>query len=504
MGGAKEISGPNSNIVNLVKGVAERVFFVKDKEGNFTCPPEPHGQAFRARMKAFSHELSIRIVSTTPWTYEEFLHNCPSRKRAIYRRAIDSLHRKGAVRRDAHVKTFIKWEKHNVTNKPNFVPRVIQPRDPRYNVVVGRFLSKVEKPMMHAIDDVFGAPTIMSGYNAEEVAANFHNAWNEFKNPVAVSMDATRFDQHVSSVALQWEHSCWHMCFAGEDLLELKRLLKWQLVNVGRGRTPDGWIKYTTKGKRMSGDMNTSSGNKLIMCGLIYSYMRARKIRHYRLLNNGDDSVIILEQGQLNQLTQGLEKWFSTMGFTMQLEKPAYRMEEIEFCQSRPIFDGSRWIMMRNYPLALDKDSHCFINNVNGKTTRTWMRGVGLAGSALCGGLPIAQEFYAAYLRNSVGYKARQLDPYTGLAWLSRGMSRTYRDVHYIARASFYAAFGIMPHMQTYAESAFRGWTLEIPDKSKLKDQFRQIGFGWKLSLSKCPELGPKLSWPVKDEGGAT
>jgi len=504
MGGARNISGPNSNVSNLLKGVAERVFFVKDKDGNFTSPPEPHGLAFRVRMARFVDELSVGIVATTPWTFEEFLNHCPSRKRTIYRRAVASLRQKRAVRRDAHVKTFIKWEKHDITSKPLFVPRVIQPRDPRYNVSVGRFLSKVEKEMMHAIDRVFGKPTIMSGYNAMEVASHFRNAWTEFKNPVAVSMDATRFDQHVSPTALRWEHQCWHKFFTGDDLSELKRLLDWQLVNVGRGRTPDGWVKYTTNGKRMSGDMNTSSGNKLIMCGLVYSYMKARRIRHYRLLNNGDDSVIILDRSQLNQLTQGLDKWFRVMGFSMEVEAPVYRMEEIDFCQTRPIYDGTQWIMMRNYPLALDKDSHCFINNVNGRTTRCWMRGVGLAGTALCGGLPIAQEFYAAYLRNSIGYKVRQLDPYTGLAWLSRGMTRSYRDVQPITRASFYAAFGILPQMQIHAENTFRGWTLDCADKFRLKDEFRQFGFGQKMSLAKCPKLGLKLSIPLVDEGGGT
>lgn len=494
LGGSNEISGPNSNITNLLRGVAERVFFVKDTGGNFTTPPKPHGLAFNARMYEFFCQLSVGIVSTTPWTREEFLSQCPSRKRAIYTRAVESLRHKRIVRKDAHMKTFIKWEKHSITSKPDFVPRVIQPRDPRYNVEIGRYLSKVEKSMMETVDLVFGHPTIMSGYNASEVAAHFCEAWDQFSNPVAVSMDASRFDQHVSVVALKWEHSCWLEFFTGEDRKELDRLLKWQLVNVGRGRTPDGWIKYKTKGKRMSGDMNTSSGNKLLMCAMLYSYMRARKIRKYRVLNNGDDSVVILERSQLKQLTQGLEHWFLTMGFNMKVEAPAYRLEEIEFCQSRPIFDGKTWTMMRNYPLALDKDSHCFINNVNGKTTRTWMRGVGLAGSALCGGLPIAQEFYAAYVRNSIGYKARQLDPYTGLAWLSRNMDRKYSEVSDDARYSFYSAFGILPDLQIAAENTFKGWTMYMSDREKLRDSSRLIGFGSKLSVCACPQLGPKLS----------
>lgn len=476
--------------MNLVRGVAERVFFVKDKDGVFRRPPEAHGQAFKDRMRKFSEELAVRTVSTTPYTYEQFANTYSGRKRTIYCRAAESLRVRRLVKRDAKVQTFVKWEKTNITLKPNFVPRVIQPRHPRFNVAVGRYLAKVEKTMMKTIDDVFGQPTIMSGLNSEEQAKVFHDAWDGFTRPVAVSIDASRFDQHVGQVALKWEHKQWRRYFTAADKDELKRLLKMQLVNHGQGYAKDGKIEYVVEGCRMSGDMNTSSGNKVLMCGLIYSYMQARKIRKYRLLNNGDDCVIMLEQSQLKQFLNGLVDWFTTMGFTMVAEEPVYRLEEIEFCQTRPIFDGEQWRMVRKYPLALEKDTSCFISAGTGKLIRRWMNGVGAAGLSLSGGIPIAQEFYQAYLRNSAKYNLTKLDEWSGLARLSKGMGKLYQSISPAARASFYSGFGINPDVQVIVEEALHSWTLEGSPKHIIPVGRKLPGNPLLLMLCKCPLLG--------------
>jgi len=400
------------------------------------------------------------------------------------------------MRRDAHVKTFVKWEKTNITAKPNFVPRVIQPRSPRFNVELGKFLAKVEKQMMSAIDSTFGYPVVMSGYNASQQGQIFYESWNSFSDPVAIGLDAKRFDQHVSTTALQWEHERWLPWFTGNDRKYLEKLLRMQLTNHGTGRTKDGRIKYHVDGKRMSGDMNTSSGNKLLMCGMLYSYLKKRNITKHRVLNNGDDCMVIVERYQYRQFINGINHWFERMGFDMQVEKPVFRLEELEFCQSRPVFDGNSWRMVRNYPLALDKDSNCFIQSPTMRTTKRWMAGVGKAGLSLTGGIPIAQELYMAYVRNSKDYTPTKLDPNIGLARLSFGMSERYRQITPQCRASFYAAFGITPDVQIICEKTFRAWHLESNQNHRLKTGVLSSGLGRLLELARCPELGPNRHCP--------
>nr|UQB76123.1 RNA polymerase [Flumine tombus-like virus 1] len=491
IGGARKIGGANNSITNLTKGVVERIFFVKDSDGQFQLPPQPDPVHFNKQMRRFSEKLLVGTMSTTPWTRQQFVDSYRGRKWKNYDRAAASLNHTRLVRRDSHVKTFVKWEKHDLTAKPSFVPRVIQPRSTRYNVEVGRFLSKVEKPMMRAIDGVFGYPVVMSGYNSATTGKLFAEAWAGCSDPIGIGLDAKRFDQHVSATALTWEHERWLTWFTGEDRKRLRRLLRWQLVNTGKGRTRDGTIKYTTDGKRMSGDMNTSSGNKLIMCALMHAYLQDRGIKQHRLFNNGDDCMLIIERSYLKAFLHGLEDWFLSMGFSMQVEPHVNRLEEVEFCQTRPVFDGHAWRMVRNYPLAMDKDANCFISCVNGKNVRRWMSGVGKAGLALTGGIPIAQEQYQRYINQSAGYDTIDIDQDSGFHRMSVGMHEKYRDITPEARASFYAAFGITPDAQIIMENTLAAWTLHDVPKQRLEKGDMTRGPGWIATLCKCPELGP-------------
>ena len=69
------------------------------------------------------------------------------RKRGIYERAYTSLMVRAIGVRDAWVNTFVKAEKVNFDKKTDPAPRVIQPRSPRYNLEVGRYLKLYEKEL---------------------------------------------------------------------------------------------------------------------------------------------------------------------------------------------------------------------------------------------------------------------------------------------------------------------------------------------------------------------
>jgi hypothetical protein len=121
-------------------------------------------------------------------------------------------------------------------------------------------LLPIEKKVYKAIDEVFGSPTVMSSYNAQQLADILHSKWSQFDKPVCVGMDASRFDQHVSTQALRFEHDLYYNIFGKAPFLQ--QLLSWQLDNRGRAYASDGRFYYRKRGSRMSGDMNTSLGNK--------------------------------------------------------------------------------------------------------------------------------------------------------------------------------------------------------------------------------------------------
>jgi len=67
--------------------------------------------------------------------------------------------------------------------------------------------------MYDEIDKLFGSPTIMSHYNAYTQAAVLKEKWDKYSKPVCVGLDASRFDQHVSTAALKFEHGFYLTCY---------------------------------------------------------------------------------------------------------------------------------------------------------------------------------------------------------------------------------------------------------------------------------------------------
>lgn len=443
----------NSTIVNLERGVLERVFYVQE-DGNFVRPPRPSPGVFADRLHRFKTLLCRRLPPTTPIRYKDFPTLYWGRKRTIYQNAVDSLYREDVKATDAVIKCFVKAEKINFSAKKNPAPRIISPRNPRYNVAVGCYLKPVEHMLYDSIGEVFGSPTITKGLNVHQVGTLMHNKWRKFQKPVAVGLDASRFDQHVSREALQWEHSVYNTWFKHDRKLEW--LLTLQLRNKCRGYTRDGKLKYTTDGTRMSGDMNTAMGNCLIMCALVYSFAREMNVP-IELVNNGDDCVVIMSQTHLHKFIGPLPVWFREMGFTMKVEKPVTTLEQIEFCQMHPVWDGLRWVMVRKPSIAIAKDCISIKPLDSEKLYKKWLGAVGEGGLSLTGGIPIMQEFYCCLERQSCGLRLRN-DPTMDTGWwhLTRGMARKYAPVTPETRVSFYNAFGILPDMQIAVEKFYR------------------------------------------------
>jgi len=392
------------------------------------------------------------------------------RKRTIYQQAVDSLEVKALTRIDSHLRTFVKAEKINFSSKVDPAPRVIQPRNPRYNAVVGCYLRPLEHRLYQAVDSIFHETTIFKGLNAVMVARKLKNKWDKFTKPVAIGLDASRFDQHVSRQALEWEHSVYLGCFGSKYQAELKKLLGWQINNIGVAHCRDGKAKYSVDGCRMSGDMNTALGNCLIMCALVHAFMKHISVEKFSLANNGDDCVLIVEFGYHHKVMGELSDWFLDMGFHMKVEQPVCRFEQIEFCQTHPVRTINRYveaqdrfeedyIMVRNAPVALAKDCISLKPVQTEKAFKKYLTSVGECGMALCGRVPIYQEFYQSMIRSGQGHRYKKDDPLLqgqGLYYWSQGLDRHHGTIPAYVRESFHAAFDITPDQQVLLEKYYQ------------------------------------------------
>jgi hypothetical protein len=450
-----EIKPFTDSLESLRRAVTERVFSVK-VDNVYQEPPRPDAGVFTARLAGVRSMLVPLLPRTAPRSHAAFVASYEGRKRQRYQRALDDVRAgRSSLEEDAKLKVFVKYEKTDRTNKSDPVPRVISPRDPRFNLRIGRYLKFLEKPLFQAIDRLFGEPTILKGYNATEVADIVRSKWEKYQHPVAIGLDASRFDQHVSLEALRWEHRMYLDCYPEKKHRDrLHRLLKFQEVNRCYGETPDGELHYSVVGTRMSGDMNTSMGNCLLMCSMMYAYLQHIGVSA-SLCNNGDDCVLIFERECLQRVTENLDVWFLGMGFSMAVEKPVDVLEQIEFCQTKPVFDGTQYIMCRNPHTAIPKDSVMLKRYDGERFFRGWLDSVGIGGLALAGGLPIFNEFYQMFVRSGKRRKISEEFLPWSFRQLAKGVNRGYGAVSPHARASFYLAFDITPDEQLVMEREY-------------------------------------------------
>jgi hypothetical protein len=438
----------NNNIENLQRAILERVFLVKGDSG-FQTPPKPDALMLLQRLKNFYEHFSCKDLSTTPYTSSEFLATYWGRKRSAYERALQSLKDKTFAVSDAKIRAFVKAEKTNLSAKQNPAPRVIQPRDIRFNATIGPYIKKIEYKIYHEIANIFGATTVSKGLNNRDLGNLIQQKWNQFDKPIAIGLDASRFDQHVSLEMLKWEHSIYRLFYPHDPLFE--ELLRLQLVNHGIGVADNGMITYVVEGCRMSGDMNTALGNCLIMCAMIYAYMSTKNVK-YELVNNGDDCVLFLENDAFHKL-HDLSAWFFQMGFTMKVEKPVFLIEHVVFCQTQPVWDGTQYIMVRDPRIVLTKDLISFLPLSGENDWKAQCQAISDSGVATYGHIPILGQFYSWLDMKVKPYE--NIDFFSGLHTGARGLSYKLRVPDDDCRVSFWRAFDIIPERQIEVENYY-------------------------------------------------
>jgi len=471
--------GAHSNtLINVERALAERVLLVPGKLGLQPCPkPLSQGYLFNV-MQPFYNLLRQRVLSSSsfpipPVSSEDFVLAYSGAKKKRYQEACDSLLLSSATQKDAHIKSFVKVEKINFSAKIDPAPRIIQPRSFRYSAALGRHIKHLEKPLFKVIDEIYGGPTVLKGYDCIQSAKLLSDMWSQFENPVAIGLDASRFDQHCSVEMLKWEHQVWKLL--GTDKENLGQLLSWQLNNSGVAYVQDGKVKYKVAGCRMSGDMNTSSGNCLIMCAMVFCYCKHLGIDKFRLANNGDDCSLIVERKHETRLVHQLPNWFLKLGYTMKIEKPVYEFEHISFCQTQPVFDGIGYRMVRDPRVAMAKDLCCLLNLDDTKVKTLWLNAMRHGGHALTTGIPCWQEFYTMFPNSDITETKKE----TTLAgfresgfyrMIPKNKNQRGRHVTPESRYSFWLAFGITPDTQVMLEARFKSMNLGLAERDDCED----------------------------------
>lgn len=466
-----EIITHSNTLSNLLHGVQQRVLYT-DADG--TRPHQPDVGSF-GKLLRYRSTIARRLGRQAPVARDLFPSFYKGPRQAVYQRAVEELAVRGFRSQDAELKTFVKAEKVNLRLKPNVVPRVIQPRNPRYNVEVGRYLKPLEHKLYQEIDNLFGSPTIMSDYNAFEQAKVLKGKWDSISNPVCIGLDASRFDQHVSYEALRFEHGLYNSVFKSP---ELRRLLRFQLNNTGLALASDGLFRYKNRGGRASGDMNTSMGNKFLMCVMSYHYLTRLNVP-FEFCNNGDDCLIIINRKHLRKLDT-MKAYYHTFGFKIVTEKPVYEFEQIEFCQTKPVYSAGVWRMVRNLRTCLTKDVTNLNCGHNVSEYKAWLNDVGNCGLSIAGDVPVLGSFYRMLVRfGCPGNRSNtNSDIYSWHKRLSSNASSNDRMVDADGRYSYWLSSGVIPDAQIELEKLFDNASWGEHENDNIQTLFELINYG--------------------------
>jgi hypothetical protein len=377
------------------------------------------------------------------------LYQGPKRKR--YLTAAANLNTGGVDRRYSNIRAFLKAEKWS----KSAAGRIISPASTEYIVELGRYLQPAEHNVYRAFEQTVKYPIIMKGRTQEQRAEVIAAHWGSFKKPVAVGLDASKFDQHTSIAALSFEHSFYHYIYHQDQ--ELKKLLRWQLRRKVTFVGEDGVVQWMTRGGRMSGDINTALGNCIISASMLVAYANEHGIK-IRCVVDGDDCVAFMETEDLDKFLAGVPAFYQELGYRMVVEEPARELSNVEFCQSKMCFVRGRWLLVRN-PLKAITQDHCWIEK-GGLTWDEVCGATGLGGLSLYGDTPVLCAYYDMLARACPKPRASALDRTSWLRHvtdltLARRQVPTAED-----RAAFERSFGIPPSLQLALERWYDGYDL--------------------------------------------
>lgn len=225
-----------------------------------------------------AEELARKIGKiTTPLAFEDWLSRFPPKRREELTRArYDTL--------NANVEMFVKTEQ----LEDDKDPRAIQARKDSYKARAGPWVAALEERCLQVVD------FLVKKLNDEERAKKVAELKTRASN--IVELDFTRFDRHCSKQLLEATE---HLVYDVVLPKEIAALMHKQLHN--NCKTANG-VTYQVQGSRMSGDVNTSIGN----CIIVACMCKAAGIPWDALLVEGDDMIAAVTNKERDSLNLGI------------------------------------------------------------------------------------------------------------------------------------------------------------------------------------------------------
>lgn len=470
----------NNTILGMERALKERLYYIPDVNEGWILKPTHALGVVKEKMKLFLTAMKPLAAYTHPWTREAFANSYTGQKQNRYLKAAYHLNNDGLLPKDCDLKFFMKFE---CFLKEDPSPRGINPPDDKYLVEFGRYIKPVEKLIYNDVKSLFGYEVIVKGLNQTARGELIWTSWKQFDDPVAIMMDASKFEQSVSAECIDFESELYGAYYPGDKLF--KYMMRKQRKYKGKARCQDGKLSFTIEGVRASGMNNTALGNCVISAGFLWDVQGklASKDKTFEMRGHvdGDDVVVIMSRRHADMFTSFAKPYYAEACFRMKMEATVDVIEHIDFCQSRPVFDGERYVMIRNMKTSLAKDAVSKKPLDNKKIFRKWSAAVGMGGISCTGGIPVHQAFYSCILRAAEGARPLENDPVQrSMRHKTRGMTRTFKEISPVTRCSYWKAFGIEPDAQIAIEKILDGHSVchGVPEDLVVKHLTMPWGHG--------------------------
>lgn len=413
-----------------------------------------------------------------PWTddqIESWILSLPRAKRERYHEAFLSLKERPFEPADAKVKCFVKSELTKRKAGRFYKPRMIQFRSARFLVHIARYIKPIEEVVYH-LKNFFtkAGPECAKKMNVQKRGESLQRIANAVADPILAGLDCTAFDAHINSDLLDVEFAFykamaasagWGRCHIGT----MMRALRLQKKNHVSGTFPDGMISYTVTGNRMSGDLNTALGNTVIMCLALTHALRQLGVQGFGILDDGDDCTLIVPGAHVRgtDFPAQLQARFFEYGLTLKVDQfePLVHLEQIEFCQSRPVAMGNSYVMVRDFRKVFATTTCGSRWHVDFASFRKYCAAVGVGDGILNEGVPVLQAWFAYMRRIAGGAKPAEEIFDNTYRYQREQLTGGPREVHIApnTRASFALAFQLSPLDQVVLEEKITSLPTTLP-----------------------------------------
>lgn len=377
-----------------------------------------------------------------------------ARLKKRYFEADNQINLYGCFKKDARIKAFVKVEKFPKGKLLQSAPRLICSRNPKYILELMQFIKPIDKRLRWLQSRYSKYPAIVKGLNQTQRAQRLTDVcW--YHDYVIISLDAAKFDAHVSYELLEIEHSVYNGVYDNDRLREL---LTWQLIN--RGGTRD--VRFQTYGRRMSGDANTSCGNNLLMFMMLYTIMRRLKIKEYELMIDGDDCLVIIRQRDRELFYNNFRWIFLDFGCEITIGGIHTNYKDVVHCQSHHFLDK----MIRSFDAILGKMFISHEHFTQRKHGVKILKTMAQCELALNQGVPIVQPVMVNLLRRLEGIQVLDNTRYEGAKYRAikeagsweKVLAAKAKPISSEARCRFEELFNLTDDEQRRIEENYCGW----------------------------------------------